>query len=72
MNYGKNDKILKFTNEIDNFWLNIRDNYPRVSSDEILSGIGRFGDEIDQLKDDGEDIDYSDVPLPEDPTQYID
>ena len=40
--------------------------------DEILSGIGRFGDEIDQLKDDGEDIDYSDVPLPEDPTQYID
>lgn len=33
------DKILKFTMEIDNFWSNIRDNYPRVSSDEILSGM---------------------------------
>ena len=40
--------------------------------DEILSGIGRFGDEIDQLQDDGEGIDYSDVPIPEDTTLYID
>lgn len=40
--------------------------------DEILSGIGRFGGEIDQLKDAGESIDYSDVPLPEDQPIYID
>ncbi len=40
--------------------------------DEILSGIGRFGDEIDQLQGEGESIDYSDVPLPDDPSLYID
>jgi hypothetical protein len=40
--------------------------------DESLSGIGRFGDEIDQLQDDGEGIDYSDVPIPEDTSLYID
>jgi|TARA_B110000977_G_scaffold200299_1_gene290259 membrane protein required for colicin V production len=40
--------------------------------DEILSGIGRFGDEIDQLQDDGQGIDYSDVSIPEDPELYID
>ena len=40
--------------------------------DEILSGIGRFGDEIDQLQDDGQGIHYSDVSIPEDPELYID
>ncbi len=41
--------------------------------DEILSGIGRFGDEIDQLQGEGESIDYYDEPLlDEDPSLYID
>ena len=40
--------------------------------DEILSGIGRFGDEIDQLQGEGEPIDYYDEPiLDEDPSLYI-
>ena len=33
------DKILSFTNEINNFWSNIKHNYPSVSSDEVLSGM---------------------------------
>ena len=40
--------------------------------DEILSGIGRFGDEIDQLQSEGEHIDYSDAPLPDDSSFYDD
>ena len=41
--------------------------------DEILSGIGRFGDEIEQLQGEGESIDYYDEPLlDEDPSLYID
>ncbi len=32
-------KILNFTKSISNFWPNIRKNYPRVSSSEILSGM---------------------------------
>lgn len=40
--------------------------------DEILSGIGRFGDEIDQMQGEGESIDYSDAPLPDDSLLYVD
>jgi membrane protein required for colicin V production len=40
--------------------------------DEILSGVGRFGDEIDQLKDAGDGLEYSDAPIPEEPPIYID
>ncbi len=32
-------KISKFTKSINNFWPSIRKNYPRVSSEEILSGM---------------------------------
>ena len=32
-------KILNFIKSINNFWPNIRKNYPRVASEEILSGM---------------------------------
>lgn len=33
------DKILKFTNSIKDFWKIVKNNYPSVSSEEVLSGM---------------------------------
>ena len=33
------NKILDFTNSIKNFWKIVRENYPSVSSEEVLSGM---------------------------------